>query len=356
LPQLDDCYFGVPVKLVMCMRTRDQAELVDAHVSFHLNAGVDFVIATDHRSADGTLELLEAYEREGYLRLIRETGEQVRGSEWRTRMARMAALEYDADWVIHSDGDEFWWPKGTSLKQVLEPIPARYGVVYGFLRLFPPRLGANSFFAERMTVHIHTDAAINDPTNPYRPHAKIAHRGHPDVVVDRGAHSLIGRSLPALLGCCPIEVFHFPIRSLEQLEWRSSLWWEQLKRFGRVGNVKARRLQEIGKLEDHFESRVVSDDKLERGLASGSIVMDTRLRDVLRSLRLEHPSSPRQFALPREREALDLPGRDGVRNVAYAVDVATFGEAQVVRLQVRLDELERRLASVRHGQLVPPRR
>src|SRR5262245_47592910 len=90
---------GVAVKLVMALRTRGQAELVDAEISFHLNAGVDFVIATDHRSEDGTLEILEAYEREGCLRLIRETGEQVRGSDWRTRMAQLAALEHGADWV-----------------------------------------------------------------------------------------------------------------------------------------------------------------------------------------------------------------------------------------------------------------
>jgi hypothetical protein len=341
----------------MCIRTRDQAELVDAHVSFHLNAGVDFVIATDHRSTDGTLELLEAYEREGCLRLIRETGEQVRGSEWRTRMARLAALEHEADWVIQSDGDEFWWPRGSSLKQVLAPIPERYGVAYGFLRLFPARLGDDSFFAERMTVRIHADAAINDPTNPFRPHAKIAHRGHPDVVVDRGAHSVLGRSLTALLGCCPIEIFHFPVRSLEQLERRSSVWWGQLQRSGRVGDVKARRFHEAGRLEEYFVSRVVSDEELERGLASGSMVVDTRLRDALRSLRLQRVSGTRQFALPHERtEPMDLPGLDGVGEVAYAVDVATFGEAQAVRLQVRLDELERRLTHVRRRPPVFHRR
>ena len=35
-------------------------------------------------------------------------------------MGRLAATELGADWVIHSDADEFWWPRGESLKDVLD--------------------------------------------------------------------------------------------------------------------------------------------------------------------------------------------------------------------------------------------
>src|SRR5262245_25074427 len=111
------------MRLVMTLRTRDQADIVDAVVSSHLSAGVDFVIATDHRSADGTAEILREYASAGVLRLIEEPGEEVRGSEWRTRMARIAAEEYAADWVFSADGDEFFWPRRGSLKDVLDAVP-----------------------------------------------------------------------------------------------------------------------------------------------------------------------------------------------------------------------------------------
>lgn len=60
------------MKFVMTLRARDEADVIDARIAFHLGAGVDFVVATGHRSEDGTTEILEYYARDGYLHLIRE--------------------------------------------------------------------------------------------------------------------------------------------------------------------------------------------------------------------------------------------------------------------------------------------
>ena len=205
------------VKLVMTLRTRDQADIVDALVAFHLNAGVDYVIATDHRSEDGTVEILEEYARVGVLHLIREHGEEVRGSEWRTRMARMAATTYAADWTFSCDGDEFWWPRGRSLKEVLAATPEDRGIVFAAVRNFVPVAGDETDFWERMTLRFSPHAPVNDPVSPFRPyHPKVAHRADPTVVVHRGNHALPeSRHLP-VVGWYPIEVLHFPIRTVQQ--------------------------------------------------------------------------------------------------------------------------------------------
>jgi hypothetical protein len=64
-----------PVKIVMTIAVRDEADIIEENLRYHLGAGVDFIIATDHRSEDGTTEILERYERDGLLHLTRETGD-----------------------------------------------------------------------------------------------------------------------------------------------------------------------------------------------------------------------------------------------------------------------------------------
>ena len=140
------------MKLVMTLLVRDEADIVDAQIAFHLDAGVDFVVATDNRSEDGTTEILERYAREGHLHLIREPGDDLRQSEWVTRMARLAATEFGADWVINADADEFWWPRGGDFRALFAAVPERFGVVRGAWRNFVPRPDDDRFFAERMTV------------------------------------------------------------------------------------------------------------------------------------------------------------------------------------------------------------
>jgi hypothetical protein len=320
------------MKLVMTLLARDEADIVDAQIRFHLNAGVDFVIATDNLSQDGTTEILESYAKAGQLHLIREDGEYLQQAEWITRMGRLAATEFEADWVIHSDADEFWWPRGDSLKEVLASIPGRYGIVRALLRHFVPRPDDGSSFAERMIVRMSTSAPINDPRSLFRPNLKIIHRADPDVNVSIGSQRLIDSTLLPLRGWYPVEFFHFPVRSLQQCERKYA---HQQTGPGQTPSPyydRVRALIDEGRLEEVYGSLVVDDGALERGLEKGSLVIDTRLRDALHVL--------------TEGKQLTFPRPTVVDEAAYAVDVAALGEADLVRLQRRLDTLEQRLLTI----------
>jgi hypothetical protein len=335
--------------LVMTLLARDEADIVEPWLAFHLNAGADLVVATDNRSEDGTTEILKAYAREGHVHLIHEPGEDLRQDEWVTRMARLAAAEFGADWVINSDADEFWWPRGASLKTVLEAVPPRYGTVGAFLRMFPPRPGEREPFYERMTVRFSAIAPINDPASLYKPIRKVVHRADPEVRVSRGNHALVGSSFAPLRGWFPIEVFHFPLRSPEQCARKALLQGRAFELFvARAPTAYHARMYEAyleGRIAEYYESEVLTDEVLDEGVASGRLVVDTRLRDALRSLEAL-PGASGSFMRPSEATPLAFPLPSLVDDAQYAVEAAVLGEADVVRLQRRLDTLEDRLASI----------
>jgi hypothetical protein len=322
--------------LVMTLLARDEADVVESWLSFHLNAGADFVVATDNRSEDGTTEVLERYEREGHLHLIRENGEDLRQNEWVTRMARLAATDFGADWVINSDADEFWWPRGPSLSHVLDAIPPRYGTVGAFLRTFAPRADSDEPFFERLTVRFSALAPINDPASLFKPIRKVIHRGHPEISLTRGNHAVLDSPFAPLRGWFPVEVLHFPLRSLAQCEHKARLQgnsWKHIDRTPTAYHAQMFDALEGGRIAEYYEAQLVTDDEVERGVAAGRLVVDTRLRDALR-----------RIAAGETR--LEFPTPSLVDEAAYAVEAAVLGEADVVRLQRRLDTLERRLATV----------
>ncbi|HET8741882.1 MAG TPA: glycosyltransferase family 2 protein [Gaiella sp.] len=321
--------------LVMTLLARDEIDVVEAWLEFHLNAGVDLVIATDNRSEDGTTDVLETYARSGHVRLIREPGEDLRQNEWVTRMARLAATEHGADWVINSDADEFWWPRGASLRAVLDGVPPRYGTVGAFLRVFCPRPGDEPF-AERMTVRFSALAPINDPASLYKPIRKVIHRGHPAIEVTRGNHALVNSPFAPLRGWYPIECFHFPLRSEAQCAHKAELqgaaFEKHIARPPTAYHADMYAALRGGRIADYYQAHVVSDGELEQGVAQGRLVVDTRLCDALRAI------------AAGDKPAFRLPTL--VEDAEYAVEAAVLGEADVVRLQRRLDELERRLQTV----------
>jgi glycosyl transferase family 2 len=333
------------MKLVMTLLVRNEADIVDAQIAFHLNAGVDLVIATDNRSDDGTTEILERYERAGVLTLLREDGDDMRQHEWVTRMARIAASDLGADWVINSDADEFWWPRGGDLKDVLAVVPARFGVIRGCWRHFVPRPAGDPFFAERMTARLCTPAHPGDKTTIYHAHQKVAHRADPEVEIESGNHNATGRRLDPLRPWHPIEVLHFSLRSPAQLARKAAGGWVRKPGGEDVAHIlRLDRAAHEGRLDEFFEAHAVSDAELERGLAEGTLAVDTRLRDALRGLRADGGS----FRLPGETTRLTFPDPSVEDAAAYAAEASVLaGIDGVVRAESRVDALEARLERLR---------
>ena len=258
------------MRVAMTLVVRDEVDLVEAWLRYHLARGVDQVIVTDHRSVDGTSEILAAHERNGPVRVIREEAPEMRQAEWVTRMARLAATEHDADWVINSDADEFWWPRGGGVHELLDAVP--------LWRQFVLRPEGPEPFADRMTVRCRP---VADFASPYHAQVKIAHRALPDVVVSEGNHDAYGDRLNLIREWLPFEVLHFPLRAEAQVEDKF------LRRREILGGEHIadaiRRLDTEG-LEAYRDAVLFDDVEVERRLAEGTLVEDTRLRDALAAL------------------------------------------------------------------------
>ena len=309
------------MKLVQTLVVRDEADIVDVQIRYHLNAGVDFVVATDHQSVDGTTDILESYAREGVLRRIAVTDEVMRDGPWRTRMARLAAMEHGADWVLNTDADEFWMPRGGTLKEVFGSVPESHGVVFALSRHFVPRPDDERSFAERMTIRVSPPAAIHDPTSPYRPHLKAAHRGDPAITISFGSHTVASPRWRALHNWHPADVLHFPFRSLEQWENKGSRRARGDKPLGQY--VTALRAKESGRSAARFGALVVDDAMLEQGLAEGSLRLDTRLRDRLREEAVSHAA-----------------------DASVVSDSVAVRDADIIRLRRSLDRMATRVGAL----------
>jgi hypothetical protein len=289
------------MKLMMTLVVRNEAEIIEANLDYHLAQGVDFVLVTDHGSDDGTSEILSRYERDGVAQVIRDDREGHRQSERVTRMVQIAAERYSADWVINSDADEFWWPLAGSLRDVFESIPDEFGQIAVRLRHFLPLAAdlddeddSGEFYVRLLYRDSESLDLYGAPTMP-----KVAHRPRRDVRIAPGNHALLGHGLRTVPAGELIEILHFPMRSFEQWERKvlqTGLGYEQLgpdsPEAGR-DQILLLEMQRSGQLPAYFRGRMLDEESMKRGLQDGSVVFDDRLARFMSGLREGTPSPTR---------------------------------------------------------------
>lgn len=292
------------MRLLMTMKVRDEADVIEHNLRYHHALGVDHFLITDNGSVDGTLEILDRWEQAGLATILHEDTADLRthGAAWYTRMGKLAATEHDADWVFHNDADEFWWPASGTLKDVLVPIAERYGSIVCPRTEFAGRPDGPGTFAERLV--------YRERLSSLQP--KLIHRADPDaVVLHRGAHEVAhapggdawatlrppGRAVHRTVRSgnpdegvdiglvwapsWPVRIMHFPVRSFEQFKTRTEI---SMKAGGFSESGRFRRLAEAyesGTLDQLYADLVNSDETIEGELEAGALVRDERLAELL---------------------------------------------------------------------------
>ncbi len=366
------------MRLVMTLKVRDEEDVIEDNLRFHRALGVDFFVVMDNGSVDRTPEILARYEDAGLAHVLRDESDDLRGlgAEWFTRMGRMAASEFDADWVIHNDADEFWWPLTGDLKQALTAIPEQFGAVVAPRTEFVGRSDGPGSFAERLVVR--------EARSSLQP--KVAHRADPDVVVlHRGAHDVAsaangdlwralrppGRAVHRSVRrvgdepgegedirlvwapTWPLRIFHFPLRSFQQFQRRTEI---SLRHGGFRDSGRFRRLRrhyEEGRLEERYAELIWDDAAIEEGISDGQLVRDERLANLLPRCpdplasggAAEVRVAPEQSQLERERAEVELDAmRLMTRTQRFTMLRLDRGREQIDKVHAKNDHLRKKLS------------
>jgi hypothetical protein len=279
------------MKLVMTLLCRNEVDIASALLDFHLHHGVDFFIAMDNASDDGTTDILESYQRLGVVRLLHQPELNFDQSRWLTQMARLAAVECGATWIINCDADEFWCPTAGSLKQVLASIPDDVQAAAVTRYNFVPTLSEETPFHARMRVR--EAASFNSLGRPLPP--KVCHRAFSDVRIVFGNHGVSrdgSKIRPVAIDT--IQILHFPMRAYAQFERKIREGTESLERNAQIRKMRKagstigdnwynlyHQYYRHGRLADYYESCCASDSAIRNDLDCGRLVIDERVHSAL---------------------------------------------------------------------------
>lgn len=269
----------------MTIVARNEEDVLATNLAFHLAQGVDFFVITDHLSEDATPDIIRQFELAGLARGLTESSEGFGQAAWVTRMARLAADEHGADWVINNDADEFWWPTEGDLTSTFAELDASCDVVSARRHDFVPLATPRPPFHRSMVVR--NAESYNVLGHPLPP--KVAHRASADVVVGAGNHRVdLGPGARVADG--PLEVFHFPFRTREQFIDKIVVGAAAVERDADAAPWEWATWRHLGAehrrdgLVEYCRRASYTDNEIAAGLSDGSLVTDRRLADYLESM------------------------------------------------------------------------
>ena len=325
------------MRIVTTLMIRDEADIVGAMLTHQREQGVDHVIVTDNASVDGTVDLLRTFERQGFVTLWHDPEHRKQQYRVVTRMARHAATELGADWVINADADEFMVARdpGRTIRDVLAAVPPSVDVLripVVNLTGAPSRVGSG--LARLDLRDQRSESELTTAGIPFHPTPNAVHRGHPEVEIAQGNHRAEAPGWGAPVDALDAEVLHLTWRSWKQYSYKVRVSGEAYLANPELapsprhhGMQDFRRLQQ-GRLESTYVAKHPTAEEAAEGIASGAFAPETRLAH------LEGPLTPGFVADERygdaEQQSLSRLGRQ-----FRAVELA--GELEAARIQAAHD-------------------
>ncbi len=212
--------------LAMTLLVKDEVDIIEKNILYHLSQGVDKIIVMDNGSTDGTVAILEKYKKLGKVDYFVNRENGFLQDVWVTRLIKIAIDKYKADFVINSDADEFWVPKYFNLKTMIL-IESDYDVISVPVRNYlPPRnLNIKNFNFENYPYYVKKTFGVPP---------KVIDRNIDDLWLYTYSNKLITSRKVTKIGfgndtvksakklkkilTTTIDIYHFPIRNYSHFE------------------------------------------------------------------------------------------------------------------------------------------
>lgn len=265
-------------RIVMTLLVRDEEDILAENIEYHRTQGVDHIIVTDNLSIDATPKIIKEYTYKGIVTPIFEPTDDYSQSEWVTRMARLAKSNYDADWVINSDADEFWTPTNNLLPDFFAKIDGEIDVVVAQRFDFVFLGDSLNPWYDSMVYRKKESTNFGKPLPP-----KVAHRANPNIVVKQGNHAVTGNA-GKTIKAGELEILHFPMRTIEQFENKIKKGGAALQRNSKLAPTVAHgwrilfeQYRQLGNLRSYCEKKQILMDEVKQGVKDGNLLIDRRL-------------------------------------------------------------------------------
>lgn len=207
-------------KLVMTLLVRDEGDIIERNICFHLNHGVDHIVAMDNNSVDKTTKILKKYEKHGVLTYFNQSDNTYEQSKWVSHMAKYAVEKLGATHLIHSDADEFWLAESGDLKDYLPHTNEVYYV--NSLSYLPQTLlekisGLHCVVVNPIPYHAQVDRELSYRYLLYQSQPKIITNSN-FTQIAQGNHDVLTNKPIKRTELKGITIHHFPVRSYRQFK------------------------------------------------------------------------------------------------------------------------------------------
>ena len=286
----------VASRIVLITVPFDQADILPDFLDWHLDLGIDLILAMDSGSTDGSRELLDTYAKTN--RVVwtplpeRNIARYAQGDE----LAALARDRYGADWIILCDVDEFLCTTSGDVRTILAQAD-----LDGISMLTLPRrtmtgppLLAGQRATEALTLRI--DRTVELPLEQLI----SGNYPVPFVFLEVGGHLAVRASALAQYGTGAhfatttwgksatsdeLYLLHYAIRGYESLRTKvqnTKAWLADNPQLGPGWGWHWRRwirLDEEGRLKEDYDRQFVSPEDARQLVRDGSCVVDTTIAD-----------------------------------------------------------------------------